>query len=241
MTNPVIPPWHTRTKDSDTDTDFDILTSATDVIGGYLQTKSAEFAPWAWKVWDKWYALAVALAEMCGTPHGPKADRAFAVAERYFSRYAHLVHDPDSQRSWRPVGKLMARVRVLRGNNLNLNHNHGLSHGHDLNLNPNPNPNPDSTKNVPLLRTPEQREEEDDDDDDDRLDGLLMATPTSITHVRPDHLDPSAWESPLDQTQYRAPQQTPPPTTDFNPSDDIPWLNWTLFLEDMNSPILDPL
>ena len=95
--------------------DFDLLATATTVLE-HTQKKHArpEFAKWAWFAWPKWYALAVALAELC-TVKGLQADHAWEVCKRSYSEYADAVADAKGGLLWKPIAKLMRQVEAKRG------------------------------------------------------------------------------------------------------------------------------
>lgn len=60
-----------------------------------MKRTKIEFAPWAWFQCVKWYALAVVLAELCVTYHGPFAARAWKAAQLSFDDYAKDVADSE--------------------------------------------------------------------------------------------------------------------------------------------------
>jgi hypothetical protein len=94
--------------------DFDVLGQATEALQHELEIKSVEFAPWRWKSWVQWYALAVVLAELCSEPAGTRFDTAYTVAEQMFSQYASLIADSETGKLWKPIAKLMRRVRHIK-------------------------------------------------------------------------------------------------------------------------------
>ena len=93
---------------------FDVLGTATQVLVRDAQLKISELAPWAWKNWIKWYALALVLAELCVCPNGRRAEECFVIASEAFERYAPLIADTASGALWRPIVNLMRRVESLR-------------------------------------------------------------------------------------------------------------------------------
>jgi hypothetical protein len=99
-----VPPWD----------DFNVLAAAADVLESHMQVMPADLAPWAWKNWVQWHALAVVLAELMVCPHGPSSDRAYSIAAKSFRHYARLVADSESGMLWKPISKLMRRVQRLR-------------------------------------------------------------------------------------------------------------------------------
>lgn len=90
---------------------FDILATATEVLE--RKRVSTEFMQWTWFSWVKWYALAIVLAELC-TARGPQADRAWSIAQTAYDDYASSVADTSTGLLWRPIVKLMRRVRAIR-------------------------------------------------------------------------------------------------------------------------------
>ena len=100
----VVPPWD----------DINILQTATDVLKEHMQPLSPELAPWAWKNWVQWHALAIVLAELVAQPHGDLSDQAYTVATQSFMRYASIVADGDSGMLWKPIARLMRRVQHVR-------------------------------------------------------------------------------------------------------------------------------
>jgi hypothetical protein len=101
-----VPPWD----------DFDIMENAVEVLEDHTQLVTADLAPWAWKNWVQWHALAVVLAELMVRPHGPASDRAYAVATKSFRHYASIVADSDSGMLWKPIAKLMRQVQRIKQN-----------------------------------------------------------------------------------------------------------------------------
>jgi hypothetical protein len=97
--------------------DFNVLEHATIVLQHDSIIKSAEFAPWAWKSWVKWYALAIVLVELYSQSPGEKYDAAYSIAVQSFSRYSRLIADSDTGLLWKPIVKLMRRLQQLRGFN----------------------------------------------------------------------------------------------------------------------------
>ena len=91
---------------------FDILEVATDVLEtSLLKQMNQSLTPWAWHAWAKWYALAVALAEVCGGSRGPQVDRAWSIIEATFPQVILLVEDDALRRS---LEKLLARAQLIR-------------------------------------------------------------------------------------------------------------------------------
>ncbi|KAI9056236.1 hypothetical protein LZ554_001164 [Drepanopeziza brunnea f. sp. 'monogermtubi'] len=96
--------------------EFDIVKATTDILEQSINTRARiEFAPWQWFAWVKWYVLAVLLAELCGPGQGPEIDHSYLVAQRTFANYAQTIADSESGMLWRPIVKLMRRVERLRG------------------------------------------------------------------------------------------------------------------------------
>lgn len=93
---------------------FDLLATANEVLERSQNKRSwTDFAQWAWFSWVKWYALAVVLTELC-TAQGALADRAWDVAQRSYDDYATIVADSNSGLLWKPIMKLMRKVKQVR-------------------------------------------------------------------------------------------------------------------------------
>ena len=100
----IVPPWD----------DYNILEAATEVLESHSQATPDDLAPWAWKNWVQWHALAVVLAELMVNPQGFSSDRAYAIATKSFHHYARIIADSESGMLWKPIAKLMRRVQRLR-------------------------------------------------------------------------------------------------------------------------------
>jgi hypothetical protein len=96
--------------------DFDILEHATYVIQQDLKKKSLEYAPWAWKSWVQWHALAIILAELCSRQPAADHELSYSVASEAFCRYSSQIADGDKGMLWKPITKLMRRLQQLRAN-----------------------------------------------------------------------------------------------------------------------------
>ncbi|KAF2662126.1 hypothetical protein K491DRAFT_280737 [Lophiostoma macrostomum CBS 122681] len=107
-------PPHRQPRLVDPIDEFDVLAAATEVLEQHLQPTPSDLQPWAWKNWVQWHALAVVLAELSVRPTGPLSDRGFLVASESFRRYALLVADSHTGMLWKPIAKLMRRVRQIR-------------------------------------------------------------------------------------------------------------------------------
>jgi Fungal specific transcription factor domain len=94
--------------------DFDVLKHSTKVLQHELDIKSSEFAPYAWKSWVQWHALAIVLAELCSQPPGETYDESYEIAVRSFNHYSSLIADNDTGMLWKPIAKLMRRVERQR-------------------------------------------------------------------------------------------------------------------------------
>ncbi|EMC96844.1 hypothetical protein BAUCODRAFT_122802 [Baudoinia panamericana UAMH 10762] len=101
-----VPPWD----------DFDVLQNATTVLERHLQLfeHADPLSPWAWKEWTPWYALAVVLAELCRDVRQPGSENAFVVACRVFRRHAVPADDIESGMLWKPIARLLRRVKRER-------------------------------------------------------------------------------------------------------------------------------
>jgi len=79
--------------------------------------KSTDFAPWAWKSWVRWNALAILLVELCSQPPGESYDAAYSIASQSFSHYSSLIADTETGMLWKPITKLMRRLQQHRYSN----------------------------------------------------------------------------------------------------------------------------
>ncbi|KAL8999049.1 MAG: hypothetical protein Q9169_002047 [Polycauliona sp. 2 TL-2023] len=94
-----------------------VLSKATEVIeyAHILETEPcAERWRWFFGTWHQWYALAMALAELCRQPHGPIADRAWQAVDCVFEPWAEKVADSQNGGLWRPMKKLRNRALNAR-------------------------------------------------------------------------------------------------------------------------------
>jgi hypothetical protein len=190
--------------------DFNILETATTVLEQTMRIKAREFAPWAWKSWVKWYALALVLAELCGKPEENLASRAYAAAQECFKSYAPLIADSESGMLWKPIVKLMRRVEYLRGS-------HFAPENFIISVTPptggleSINSNASDTRSALL----------------DQL-AAMSPTPTGISVFQTGdvELNPTDYGMVSDGNVYSI--------------DDAAigsaWYNWNLFLDDVNSP-----
>ncbi|KAL8858620.1 MAG: hypothetical protein Q9178_004914 [Gyalolechia marmorata] len=97
--------------------DESVLSTATEVIeyARILETEPcAEKWRWFFSTWHQWYALAMALAELCNHPHGPVADRAWKTVDRVFDPWAKKVADAQNGGLWRPIKKLRNKALNAR-------------------------------------------------------------------------------------------------------------------------------
>ncbi|KAI0153089.1 hypothetical protein GGR57DRAFT_513333 [Xylariaceae sp. FL1272] len=98
-----IPPWD----------DFNVLEAAAETLEGQSKKLSADLAPWAWKAWSPWYALAVALAELCKPSWTPLCDRAYLISRETYDRDIHRVADGAAGMLWKPIARLMRQVEAI--------------------------------------------------------------------------------------------------------------------------------
>jgi hypothetical protein len=91
-----------------------VLEHSTKLLQQELVTKSAEFAPWAWKSWVRWNALAIVLVELCSQSPGESYDAAYSIAVQSFNHYSSLIADTDTGMLWKPITKLMRRLQQLK-------------------------------------------------------------------------------------------------------------------------------
>ncbi|KUJ08351.1 uncharacterized protein LY89DRAFT_725234 [Mollisia scopiformis] len=92
--------------------DLNILQVATEVLEQTVRkTETNEFRAWEWFAWNKWYALAIVLAELCEHTEGSLIERAWMVAEASFAKYKTTIHDPVL---WNSLEKLMSKAQSAR-------------------------------------------------------------------------------------------------------------------------------
>jgi hypothetical protein len=108
------PPYKQRPGLAPSSDEFNVLEHSTRLLQQEFVTKSAEFAPWAWKSWVRWNALAIVLVELCSQPSGETYDAAYSIAVRSFNYYSSLIADTDAGMLWKPITKLMRRLQQLK-------------------------------------------------------------------------------------------------------------------------------
>ena len=194
-----VPPWD----------DFNILEATTQIMERILiKATDPDFAPWAWftRSWGEWYALSVLLTELCSLQQGELADRAYAVAQEVFNHYSDQLQGANSAVLWKPIAKLMRKVKRVRGvqestgTSIICSTDQGASDTELLESPIHHAPSPsqgqqlawNSTKNMPTL-------------------GNTYAAPVSSQH------------------QNRMMEAG----NDLDPGADMSWNNWDLFLNDM--------
>lgn len=94
-----------------------LLLTATEVIeyAYILETeKCAEKWRWFFSTWHQWYALALALAELCHQTQGPAVDRAWNAVDNVFDSWAERVADSRTGGLWRPIKILRNKARNAR-------------------------------------------------------------------------------------------------------------------------------
>jgi hypothetical protein len=101
----VVPAWD----------DFDVLKVGATVLERSLLVNGPEFRIFEWKSWVKWHALAVVLAELLSRPPGPSTEKTFMVASKCYDVYARVIADSEGGMLWKPIAKLMRRLRKMRG------------------------------------------------------------------------------------------------------------------------------
>ncbi|KAF2150201.1 hypothetical protein K461DRAFT_296576 [Myriangium duriaei CBS 260.36] len=93
---------------------FDVVEAATKTMEKHINMEQPLLERWGWKIWPPWYALAVVLAEMCKPDAQGLNERHWTVALAAFHRYARPSDDPESGLLWKPITKLLRRVRRQR-------------------------------------------------------------------------------------------------------------------------------
>jgi hypothetical protein len=111
------PPYKQRPGLVPSSDNFNVLEHSTKLLQQELVTKSAEFAPWAWKSWVRWNALAIVLVELCSQSPGESYDAAYSIAVQSFNHYSSLIADTDTGMLWKPITKLMRRLQQLKHSN----------------------------------------------------------------------------------------------------------------------------
>ena len=97
--------------------DFDLMKVITLLLEKSLQKQAKDvYTDWVWFAQPKWYVLAILLVELCSHKTVEISDRAYSVAQACFDQYALLMSHTDSGMFWRPIARLMRRVQKLRGN-----------------------------------------------------------------------------------------------------------------------------
>ncbi|KAL8943689.1 MAG: hypothetical protein Q9216_000888 [Gyalolechia sp. 2 TL-2023] len=94
-----------------------LLLTATEVIeyAHILETeKCAEKWRWFFSTWHQWYALALALAELCHQTQGPAVDRAWNAVDSVFEAWSERVADSRTGGLWRPIKILRNKARNAR-------------------------------------------------------------------------------------------------------------------------------
>ncbi|KAL8711768.1 MAG: hypothetical protein Q9220_003939 [cf. Caloplaca sp. 1 TL-2023] len=94
-----------------------ILLTATEVIeyAHILETETCvEKWRWFFGTWHQWYALALALAELCVQTQGPAVDRSWRAIDSVFDIWAEKVADSRTGMLWRPIKKLYNKARNAR-------------------------------------------------------------------------------------------------------------------------------
>jgi hypothetical protein len=96
---------------------FNVLEHSAKLLQQFMAMKSIDFAPWAWKSWVPWNALAIVLVELCSQSPSESNDAAYSIAVQSFNRYSSLIADTDMGMLWRPIAKLMHQVQKSRAMN----------------------------------------------------------------------------------------------------------------------------
>lgn len=111
------PPYRQRPGLVPSSDNFNVLEHSTKLLQQELVTKSPEFAPWAWKSWVRWNALAIVLVELSSQSPGESYDTAYSIAVQSFNHYSSLIADTDKGMLWKPITKLMRRLQQLKHSN----------------------------------------------------------------------------------------------------------------------------
>lgn len=95
--------------------DFDLIGTACRALqSGLFKQTHAEFEPFKWFAWPKWYILAVLLVELLDFQPTPSYEWAYEVAAQSYSQHAQSASEATSSTLWKPLARLMRRVDELR-------------------------------------------------------------------------------------------------------------------------------
>lgn len=95
--------------------EYDVLCGALAVLQSTIFKTSADFQPWSWYSWPKWFALAIALAELCSfTEWSEVAWQAWEVVQDRFVHYEQIVADAKTGLLWRPIARLMEKTNAAQ-------------------------------------------------------------------------------------------------------------------------------
>ena len=109
------PPYKKTGESVPTSDDFDIMGMACRVVqSGLFKQTHAEYAPYRWFSWPKWYALAVLLVELLRGPGGPAHDRAYSIAQQSFTEHAQSASEARQSSLWKPISKLMRQLERIK-------------------------------------------------------------------------------------------------------------------------------
>ncbi|KPM41037.1 hypothetical protein AK830_g5548 [Neonectria ditissima] len=192
---------------------FDTMEAATAVLEQHLVSRSPEFSAWAWKTWVQWPALATVLAELCGRPHGAASDHSYRIAARSFREFSRLIADSESGMLWKPIARLMRRVQHVRKGSSETTTS-SPTHTADLERG--------STEAAQSYQT----------DFNGQLSRQLedqLSVSDLTTGIAPCSTENGILDAVMDNSAEFWSQ-----SNDLQPDTNISWVNWDLFLQDVN-------
>jgi hypothetical protein len=168
-------------------------------------------AGWRWygSMWVPWYALAVAIAELCVCKDPAVIVKYWPVVEDVFHRSRLIIADSQHGMLWKPMEKLMAQAKARRNELLNLDSSHHEVSQDSFEIFSNSSEHPQPLMDFSLNLG---------DDITQPLNTHIPLVPSSFTPVP----WPNMWDA-MDLSE----------ATLQSGSDDTAWLNYENFLENV--------
>ncbi|KAI9718651.1 MAG: hypothetical protein M1828_006659 [Chrysothrix sp. TS-e1954] len=94
-----------------------VLTIAIEVLEKTrVMWSSPKVQPWCWwgRMYNQWFAIAVACGELCVSSSGSIVERAWRIVEPSYAWYAQGVADSTKGKLWRPIEKMMRKAKENR-------------------------------------------------------------------------------------------------------------------------------